>query len=137
MTQHHCQSENLSSKVLGAVSDESFGKSEHILKSKEFGKIYKKGISRKAPEGIIFYSLQNGLPHNRLGFSIGSKNVRCASSRNRIKRLFREVYRKNKRTLKSGYDIVIIVRKDPVKTLSYERARSVFLKFSKDAGVAA
>lgn len=117
------------------ISDESFGKNEHILKSKEFGKIYKKGISRKTPEGIILSSLQNGLTHNRLGFSIGSRNVRRASTRNRIKRLFREVYRKHKKILKNGYDIVIIVRKDSDKTLSYDFVKSIFFKLSKDAGL--
>lgn len=116
----------------GAVSDESFGKKEHILKSKEFGRIYKKGVSRKL-EGVVLYSLQNGLLHNRLGFSIGSKNVRRASSRNRIKRLFRETYRKHKSVLKSGYDIVIVVRREPEKVLSYDFAKSIFLKLSKDA----
>ncbi len=114
------------------ISDETFSKKEHILKSKEFGKIYKKGMSRKL-EGVVLCVLQNGLLHNRLGFSIGSKNVRLASSRNRIKRLFREAYRKHKSILESGYDIVIIVRRDPGKTLSYDFAKSIFLKLSKDA----
>jgi len=135
MTQHHRQDRNPSSEMLGTVSGESFGKKEHILKSKDFGRIYKKGVSRKTPEGVVLYGLQNGLSHNRLGFSISSKNVRRASSRNRIKRLFREAYRKHKKILKSGYDIVIIVRKDPKGMLSYDLAKSIFLKLSKEAGV--
>ena len=91
------------------ISDERFRKREHLLKSKEFDKVYRKGLAARA-EGVILYCLPNALGHNRLGFSIGSKNVRLATSRNRIRRLFREVYRKVKSGLRNGFDIVMVVR---------------------------
>jgi len=114
------------------ISDERFRKKEHLLKSKEFSKVYKKGLGARA-DGVVFYSLANGLVYNRLGFSIGSKNIKRATSRNRIRRLFREVYRKHKSDLKCGFDMVMVVRKDLSATLTYDLAESIFSKLAKDA----
>ena len=118
------------------ISDEKFSKKEHLLKSKDFSKVYKKGLAGRA-DGVILYCLANALEHNRLGFSIGSKNTRKATSRNRIRRLFKEVYRRLKDKLKSGFDIVIVVRKDISATLSYDAATAAFLKLAKEARLTA
>ena len=93
--------------------------------------MYRKGLAGRAG-GVILYCLPNALEHNRLGFSIGSKNVRLATSRNRIRRLFREVYRKVKGELKGGFDIVMVVRKDLHEDLTYKSAESIFLKLARD-----
>ncbi len=114
------------------ISDERFRKKEHLLKSKEFSRVYKKGLAGRS-DGVILYCLANALEHNRLGFSIGSKNIKRATSRNRIRRLFKEVYRKLKGKLKSGFDIVIVVRKDISATISYDSAGAILLKLAKEA----
>ena len=114
------------------ISDERFSKKEHLLKSKDFSKVYKKGLAGRS-DGVMLYCLANALEHNRLGFSIGSKNIKRATSRNRIRRLFREVYRKLKGRLKRGFDIVIVVRKDISATISYDSATVTFLKLAKEA----
>ena len=118
------------------ISDEKFSKKEHLLKSKEFNKAYKKGRSERS-DGVILYCLANALEHNRLGFSIGSKNIKKATSRNRIRRLFREVYRKLKSRLKNGFDIVIVVRKDISATISCDSAETALLKLAKEARLTA
>ena len=118
------------------ISDERFSKKEHLLKSKDFNKVYKRGLAGRA-EGVLLYSLANSLGHNRLGFSIGSKNIKRATSRNRIRRLFKEVYRKLKGKLKNGFDIVIVVRKDISAAISYDSATTTFLKLAKEARLAA
>ncbi|MFA6320257.1 MAG: ribonuclease P protein component [Candidatus Omnitrophota bacterium] len=117
------------------ISDERFCKKEHILKSKEFSKVYKKGSAGRI-SGVVLYCLENKLEHNRLGFSIGSKNIKRATSRNRIRRLFREAYRKNKRKFKCGFDIVMVVRKDLHKDLTYNSAEAAFLKLAKEVNLA-
>lgn len=114
--------------------DEKFGKKEHILKSKDFNRAYKKGLAGRA-DGVILYCLANGLAHNRLGFSIGAKNIKRATSRNRTRRLFKEVYRKSKDRLKSGFDLVIVVRKDPGANLTYNSAGAAFLKLASNVGL--
>ena len=118
------------------ISDEGFRKKEHLLKAKDFNKVYKKGLAGRS-DGVILYCLANGLEHNRLGFSIGSKNIKRATSRNRIRRFFKEVYRKLKSRLKNGFDIVIVVRKDINATISYNSAMATFLKLAKEAGLRA
>lgn len=117
--------------VRGTVSDERFRKKEHLLKSKEFNKVYKKGVIGRS-NGVIMYALANTLEHNRLGFSIGSKNVKRAVARNRMRRLFREAYRKTKNSLRNGFDIVIIIRKDLHQALTYRSAEEIFLKLTGD-----
>ncbi|MFA6141989.1 MAG: ribonuclease P protein component [Candidatus Omnitrophota bacterium] len=116
------------------IPDESLGKNEHILKSADFRKIYKKGFSRKT-DTLVLCCLPNGLGFNRIGFSISSRSVKLASSRNRMRRMFKEVYRKKKKDLKAGFDMVIITRKDPGKHFSYDKAEVLFSRLIKSAGV--
>lgn len=117
------------------TSDGDFPKEEHILKSKDFRIAYRKGVSSRKG-AIILYSSQNSLTHNRIGFSISSSNVKRATRRNRIRRLFRETYRLRKDSLKKGYDIVIVVKRDLDKTLSREKIEDIFLKLAKETGLA-
>ena len=81
--------------------------------------------------------LPNNLGHSRIGFSISSRNVKSAARRNRIRRLLREAFRLNKGGIKAGYDIVMIIKRDPGRTLSYKNAETVFLEAVKLSGVAA
>ncbi len=116
--------------------DGKFGKGEHILKSKDFRAVYKNGRSVKS-SGFVLVFARNGLEHNRLGFSISSSSVRRSCARNRIRRLFREAYRKNKLLFNKAYDIVVIARKDPGKDLSYEDAYRILLSLANEAGILA
>ena len=115
-------------------SDGTFSKKEHILKSKDFRAIYRRGRSFKRG-GFILSVMQNGLAYNRLGFSISSANVKRAYIRNRIRRIFREIYRKNRPLLKTAFDVVIIVKKNPGKKFLYKEASSIFLTLAKEARI--
>ena len=115
------------------ISDEGYPKKERLIKTKDFGKVYRQGRSFKV-DFIVLKVLPNTLPVNRLGFSIGSKSIKSSCRRNRIRRLFRESYRKNKKTLKKGFDMVLVVRKDAAKNFVYENAQKIFLKLAKEAG---
>lgn len=118
------------------IPDESFKKKEHILKSKDFRRVYKTGRSQRAGF-IAVYCAKNGLEHNRIGFSISARSIKRASSRNRIRRLFREAYRKTKKSFKPGFDIVLIVKREPEKIISYQDAESLLLRPVKTLGVCA
>jgi ribonuclease P protein component len=113
---------------------QAYPKKERLVKTKDFGKVYKAGRSSKIDFAILKV-LPNTLTVNRLGFSIGSKSIKQAYRRNRIKRLFREAYRKNKKALKKGFDMVLVVRKDPAKDMGYNEAEKIFLKLAKNTGV--
>jgi len=116
------------------ISDETFAKKERLIKTKDFRKVYKDGRSHKAGS-IVLRSLPNAAPESRVGFSISAKSVKRAFRRNRIKRLFREAYRKNKKSLKNGFDMVFVVRRDVATGFSYSDAEKVFLGLVKQAGI--
>lgn len=116
------------------ISDEKFRENERILKTKDFAVIYEKG-RRLRKDPVVLYVLPNAYFYSRIGFSIGSRNVRLATRRNRIRRLIREVFRKKKKELKSGHDLVFVVKKDPGKHISYKDIEAIFLDLIKKAGL--
>src|SRR3989338_4964162 len=67
----------------------------------------------------------------RVGISVPSRVVRAAVKRNRIKRLQREVFRKNKEMLAGPSDIVIIAKRG-AEGLSYKNIEEIFLKLKID-----
>ena len=116
------------------ATDEKFGKQEHILKTGDFARVYKKGRAARS-ELIFLHYLANGLAHGRIGFSISSARVGLATRRNRIRRILREIYRLNKKNFRPGFDLVVVVKKDPGKIILYKDLENVFLKLAKAAGL--
>ena len=53
-------------------------------------------------------AVPNGLPHSRLGLSVGKRIWKSAVRRNRIRRVFREAFRVRYDALPRGYDLVLI-----------------------------
>ena len=75
----------------------------------------------------------NNLSYSRLGLSVG-KRVGNAVKRNRIKRLTRELFRKNKEKFPRGYDIVFIPRKGfPIQGLN-DMERQVLKALKRPTG---
>jgi ribonuclease P protein component len=118
------------------ISDGKFRKHEHILKSREYRVVYKKGLSVKQGPLVLCY-LPNGLVNSRIGFSISSRNVKLASRRNRARRLFREAYRKNKQAIRRGLDLVLIVKRNLPENMVYGDAEQALFKLIKTAGLSA
>lgn len=114
--------------------DESYAKKERLIKTKDFRKIYKSGRSF-TNESFILKILSNNLDLSRIGFSISSRSIKKAFKRNRIRRLFREVFRKNKKDLKKGFDIVLVVRKNTKDNFSYKDAENIFVKMAGKAKI--
>lgn len=123
-----------SSEKMPKKSGEKFCKSDKILKTGDFRKVYKKGLSVK--EGtLLFYYLENRQRRNRLGISISSRNIRSAVARNRIKRILREVFRKNKKNTSNGYDIVVVIKRYPGEEKIYKNIEQAFLYFTRKVGI--
>ena len=116
------------------IPAETFSKEERLIKTKDFRKVYKDGRSYKAGF-VILRLLPNSASTNRVGFSISARSIKRAFRRNRIKRLFREAYRKNKKILRCGFDIVFVIRKDFKESFSYMEAEKIFLDLSKQSGM--
>lgn len=116
------------------TAGEGFSKKERLLKSKDFSKIYTKG-RKVSVEGAAVCSLANSLEHNRLGFSVSSRNFKLASARNKIRRLFKEAYRRNKGSVRHGFDLILVVKRGFDKNSPYKDAESLFKELIKKAGL--
>ncbi len=79
---------------------------EYLTKSQQYALVYSKGSSR-ASNLVVMKALPSGLTLSRYGFSV-SKRVGKAVTRNRVKRLLREILRIT--PLKPGWDIIFIAR---------------------------
>jgi ribonuclease P protein component len=94
-----------------------------IKKNKDFQRIYKKGISA-ADQCIVLYVYKKKDKEKRFGFSI-SKKIGKAVARNRIKRLFKEVCRKNISSFPDGLDYLLIARKRVVEENFHSLSRNI------------
>ncbi len=79
---------------------------EYLTKPQQYALVYSQGSSWVS-NLVVLKVLPNGLTLSRYGFSV-SKRVGKAVTRNRVKRLFREILRLT--PLKPGWDIVFIAR---------------------------
>lgn len=87
---------------------------QHLTKSAQYAAVYSKGSSQ-VDDLVVMKALPNGLNIVRYGFSV-SRRVGKAVTRNRVKRLLREILRYA--SLKPGWDIIFIAR-PPVASAGY------------------
>jgi ribonuclease P protein component len=92
------------------MTGEGLPKSALVRKGWEFDAVYQKGI-RLHGDGFSLILLANATPQSRLGISIHRK-LRGAVKRNRIKRIIRESFRRERDLYPSGMDIVVTVREN-------------------------
>lgn len=95
-----------------------------IRKSSEFKEIFDKG-NRLRTENYTLVFAPNSLGSPRLGLVVG-KTCGNAVERNRIKRVLREVFRRNK-SLFDSLDVLIIGKKND-ETLGYNRAKEEIIE---------
>ena len=90
----------------------------YLTKPQQFASVYSKGSSW-ASNLVVMNALPNGLTISRYGLSV-SKRVGKAVTRNRLKRLLREILRTL--PIKSAWDIIFIVR-PAAATVDYSSLR--------------
>jgi ribonuclease P protein component len=95
-----------------------FQKSDRILKRSQFQQLSTGGCRVHSCCFLAVFQ-QKGLPFSRLGVTV-SKKVGGAVTRNRIKRLVREFFRRNRETLRGCYDLNIIAKKKASELTSGE-----------------
>ena len=111
---------------------ESFGKSEKLKSKKLIDRLFMEGKNIKSyPLKLVYVPVDNSEnPELKTGVSVPKKLVKTAVKRNRIKRLIREVFRKNKylvtKDLSTSYAFMFIhiSREEP----DYERLEKSMIK---------
>jgi len=112
--------------------DFSFRKENRIKSKNAFQIVYKTGRS-VVDSMSVMYVLPNEEKNIKIGFAVGKK-MGGAVTRNRVKRLMREVFRHRKAELKDSVQIIWVARKKLVEADIYTYDR-IFMRLAKRAGL--
>lgn len=100
-------------------------KREHRLRKKEdFQSVFKSGKSVANRQFVVYTLAKSDQSPTRFGLSI-SKKIGNAVTRNRIKRLVKEVIRLQMDQIQSHHDVVIIARKPAAEMTFHEIDKSI------------
>jgi len=105
---------------------ETFKKRERITKRSDFVKRRPEDVVVHSPD-YQFVFKPSSLPFSRLGIVVTRKDGN-AVFRNRVKRILREAFRKNKTLIQPPKDVIIIRKRRPTKP-TFQEAE----KYFKDA----
>jgi ribonuclease P protein component len=79
------------------------------VRSSDYRLIYRAGLKLNS-ERFVLFGRENNLEHSRLGITV-SRKVGGAVARNRVKRLFREIFRTSAADLPNRFDLVVNARR--------------------------
>ncbi|GAB6271804.1 MAG: ribonuclease P protein component [Smithellaceae bacterium] len=111
---------------------QSFRRAEKVTNKSSYRIIYEQGVRRSSR---FFTTVTCGNPNGvkRLGITV-TKKTGNAVFRNRMKRLIREFFRRNKNLFPAGHDVVVMAKKS-IPPLTYqEAARELTELFTRKAG---
>ena len=91
-------------------ADERFPAAHRLVRGSDFRSLYSEGRRMDAGKFVLFVR-PNQLGHNRLGLTV-SRKVGGAVTRNRVKRLFREIFRRFSTDLSSHFDFVVNAKRE-------------------------
>ena len=118
-----------------ALKRQCLPKSSRLAGNKAFKAVLARKL-RFSNDLLTLYLAENKLNRPRLGLSVG-KAVGNSVQRNRLKRLLREIFRRNQDKVPAGYDYVIMLSKKQQDSeagrLSFEQLREAFMGLIADA----
>jgi len=114
---------------MNLVKSEDFPKRYKIRDSNLFNNLFNTG-SRFSLESVRIITAPNKLGYPRLGISITKKSVPKAVDRNKLKRIFREFFRKNKQLIGPS-DLLIISRQFNTYKIKSYKAEDILDYFNK------
>ena len=105
------------------MKKEGFPKEIRIKKKSEIDEVIKKG-KKTSGENLTLYRLEKDEGKQKFGVKV-NRNIKGAVKRNRIKRLLREILRKNKEKFRGNEKVLIFYRSSTAKA-SYQSLLSEF-----------
>lgn len=107
-----------------AENTEELGSRFRMRSSLDFSAVYSTRLSLRTKDLIVCVR-RNGLGHPRIGLSVSVK-VGNAVVRNRVKRILRDVFRRNRESIPGDFDLVLIPKNSDAM-LNYVTAEDAFL----------
>jgi len=105
-------------------------KKYRITKNADFKRIYQKGKFFSNDFFLVkFYP--NRLSNSRFSIIVNKKINKKAVIRNKIKRQIREIVRNKLKQLRSGFDIIIIIKRDLSQDFFNEMEKQLLVLFKK------
>ncbi len=104
-------------------TDERFPWRQRIVRSSDFRILYNEGRRLDAGKFVLF-GRPNNLGYHRLGLTV-SRKIGGAVIRNRVKRLFREIFRRSCTDIPCHFDFVVNAKRE-CATAPYETLRESF-----------
>lgn len=101
-----------------------------IKKNSDFLEVYRRGKAVAGKYAVLYF-----FPHKEITIKAGisaSKKLGNSVIRHRLKRIYKEIFRLNYQHIKTGFNLVIVVRKAAVK-VSYSDLDKDFLSILKKA----
>lgn len=86
-------------------------KENRLSADKDFGRVFK-GSRSVHTQNLVFRVTKSNKVENRFGFVISNKISKLATRRNALKRQLRATIEQESPNLKSGHDVVIMVKLD-------------------------
>ena len=105
------------------IERQNFAKSCRLCCSKDYQFVFK-SASKASDNFFLILSRKNTTGEARLGLAVAKKHARLAVQRNRIKRLIRESFRKQKSAM-PAVDIVVMIRPAAVKANNQQLVTSL------------
>lgn len=115
---------------MNLVDSEDFPKRYKIRNTNLFNNLFNTG-RRTRLKYVTIIIARNNLCYPRLGISITKKSMPKAVERNKLKRIFREFFRKNKELIGSS-DLLIICSQFDIDIFGSYKAEDIQDHFSKD-----
>ena len=116
---------------MGKATSEEFPREVRIVRSSDYRTVYKAGKKIHSGRFVLFGQV-NGIGYARLGITV-SRKIGGAVVRNRIKRLFREIFRRSTGEIPNQLDIVVNAKSGCVGA-SYAELRAEFLNAAQRLG---
>lgn len=108
----------------------TFKRTDRLLTPSDYKFVFNSAY-KSSNKHFIILGRKNKLDHSRLGLAISKKSLKLAVSRNIVKRLVREVFRKNTGLYTNKIDFVVMARNGITRDKNSDLVTSLEVNFKK------